>query len=210
MKQLSYHLGLTWSEAIVLLMALGVLCLSALEAMNGQITGWEQQLNLWVYHWPSGWRPAMLVLTLGGSVWALAATTAVLTWFRLRKQAVLTLAVGLMTAGACELLKQAIGRPRPGLLIPDIMPRAASSGNGFPSGHSAMIVFLSFMLWPLIPRSFRWLLPLVAGSVFISRIYLGVHSPLDIVGGATIGCLTGLVCNKTWSPKKSRLAAGRA
>jgi len=38
-----------------------------------------------------------------------------------------------------------------------------------------------------LPRRYRWVVPSAIIGVAISRIYLGVHAPLDIIGGFAIG-----------------------
>jgi undecaprenyl-diphosphatase len=66
------------------------------------------------------------------------------------------------------------------------------NGYSFPSGHSmAAFTFygiITFLLWKHIPNVYARLVLIVVGSVLIlaigiSRIYLGVHYPSDIVGG---------------------------
>lgn len=72
------------------------------------------------------------------------------------------------------------------------------SGYSFPSGHS-MAAFslyggLAFLIWKHVPTLTGRVLMIVASAVFIltigiSRIYLGVHYPSDIVGGYFLsGC----------------------
>lgn len=85
-------------------------------------------------------------------------------------------------------LKDALAMPRPDpaqvrLLYPD-----SGTGYGFPSGHAQG----SAAFWGYVAaRHFRWQLALaVAGLVFLislSRLYLGLHFPRDVAGGAAIG-----------------------
>lgn len=64
------------------------------------------------------------------------------------------------------------------------------SGPGFPSNHAAntfaAAVFLSFIF-----PSRRWLFYLIAFAVAYSRVYVGVHFPLDVSAGALIGIVCG-------------------
>ena len=90
-------------------------------------------------------------------------------------------------------LKPAFGRDRPFLSTPDITvigQRLADAS--FPSGHAATamagaIIISRFVpsLWPV------WLL--IACAVGYSRIYLGVHYPLDVAAGAIVGGIIGVL-----------------
>jgi membrane-associated phospholipid phosphatase len=86
------------------------------------------------------------------------------------------------------LAKLIINRPRPFVLLSGIHERELLvSGNGFPSGHTAVATALALTIAPHLPRHWRWLPLAWIVSVALSRIYLGVHAPLDIVGGFGIG-----------------------
>ncbi len=105
---------------------------------------------------------------------------------------------GLSVIGAGVLNQSAkvfFGRPRP-KLWPSIAPEQTLS---FPSGHAmgsmACVAALIVLLWPT-----RWRWPALAlGGVFVilvgvSRVYLGVHFPSDILAGwgASLGWVIGL------------------
>ncbi len=80
------------------------------------------------------------------------------------------------------------------LLDPSIREHwAKETGFSFPSGHSQnaflFAVILGFVIQRLVPngKRFVWIPFLWASSICLSRVALGVHSPLDI----TVGALTG-------------------
>ena len=81
------------------------------------------------------------------------------------------------------------------------VPLIAESGASFPSGHAAwffalaMIVFFHHRKWGA--WFFFW--AIVMG---IARIYVGVHWPLDIVGGAVVGICSALFIR--WILRDSR------
>ena len=89
-------------------------------------------------------------------------------------------------------LKALVDRPRPPerygepkTLVPE--PHDAS----FPSGHAATsfaaATMLSFAFPKLAPALF-----VLAAAVAFSRVYVGVHYPLDIVGGAALGAVVAI------------------
>ena len=96
-------------------------------------------------------------------------------------------------------LKWGIGRPRPDL-VPHGMEVYTAS---FPSGHSTMSAVVYLTLGALLARTQpRWrvkvfLLGLAASVtviVGISRIYLGVHWPTDVLGGWALGAGWACLC----------------
>jgi membrane-associated phospholipid phosphatase len=99
----------------------------------------------------------------------------------------------LVTYGTTVGLKRAVGRPRPFVTLP-LQSRAGRSAEdlgrfeSFPSGHASLSVALatswslSHPRWYVIAPSAAW-----AGAVTVSRLYLGVHYPSDVLTGAVLG-----------------------
>ncbi len=63
---------------------------------------------------------------------------------------------------------------------------------GYVSGHSAIVFALSTVTRPYLPRGWRALPLVLASAVGLSRLYVGAHMPLDVIGGAGLGVLCGL------------------
>ena len=104
---------------------------------------------------------------------------------------------GGLTAGS--LLKEVFQRPRP-----DLVPYAVyASGTSFPSGHSMMSAVTFLTLGALLARSqkrkllkayFLLLAAFLTVIVGLSRVYLGVHWPTDVLAGWTAGAVWALLC----------------
>lgn len=94
-------------------------------------------------------------------------------------------------------LKEVFAVPRP-IGEPGIrsLRLETATGYSFPSGHTqSTATFWSFMM---LQFRKRWLVLLGAFMILlvaISRMYLGVHTPLDVTGGALIGAVWVLVWN---------------
>lgn len=95
-------------------------------------------------------------------------------------------------------LKITIARDRPDLLEPIIVER----GFSFPSGHSALAMVAYGVLAVLVSRSrlaprarsaIIFALGVLVGLVGISRIWLGVHFPTDVLAGWTAGGVIVLI-----------------
>tara|TARA_B100000900_G_scaffold79035_1_gene63485 strand:+ start:183 stop:770 length:588 start_codon:yes stop_codon:yes gene_type:complete len=71
----------------------------------------------------------------------------------------------------------------------------SSSKKSFPSNHSANIFFLCYIFSIKYKRYNKYIL-FIAFLVAISRIYVGVHYPLDVIFGSILGVSIGFLLNK--------------
>ena len=118
-----------------------------------------------------------------------------------------------------SLLKLGFARARPDLLDPIVV----AHGYSFPSGHSvlSMVAYgvVAVAIWRApIARWARWaavaLVALVILAVGVSRIWLGVHYPTDVLAGWTLGGVVVLAFARlsrgSRSPAEAAAVADRA
>ena len=102
---------------------------------------------------------------------------------------VVVAAAVLAADGVAGIVKVAVGEHRPD--EPDPLVTIPHS-HSFPSGHTATSFAGATALSLLYPRATPAFF-LLAAAIAYSRLYVGVHFPLDVVGGAVIGVATALL-----------------
>ena len=125
-----------------------------------------------------GTRSAMLVVALAVAMGA----------HRWRGPLAIVLAWGLAWL-ATNRAKNIIDRPRPDR---DLW-RDTPGGWGYPSGHTSSAFAVATVVAALLPARWRWVPFALAAVVGFARMYVGVHYPMDVIGGALIGVAAGLV-----------------
>jgi undecaprenyl-diphosphatase len=89
------------------------------------------------------------------------------------------------------LLKPLIGRLRPCHVLENInLLVDCGGGKSMPSSHAAN-AFGQAVLFAMLYRRWAWLLLVFAGLVALSRVFVGVHYPFDILVGSIIGAAAG-------------------
>jgi hypothetical protein len=107
------------------------------------------------------------------------------------------ISIGLSTIIG-EVLKYTIREQRPSDKYPgEIFVNSPTNDPSFPSGHTllafatATSLALEYKKWYVTGPAYLW-----AGSVGFSRMYLGKHYPSDVLAGAAIGILSGVVSHR--------------
>jgi undecaprenyl-diphosphatase len=160
------------------------------------VPGPEAVAFRWVNHAPTAlWPVIWPVMQLGNLAAPLMITgVAAAVWRRWRLvAAVLVGAYGGW--GLAQIVKQAVARARPDVLLPDVVLREGTHGLGFVSGHAAVAAAMATTAWPYLRWRGRVVVVVLCAIVGLGRIYAGAHLPLDVVGGAAIGMMAGLVVN---------------
>jgi undecaprenyl-diphosphatase len=191
-----------------LLLAFGVL---ASEVIEGETRAFDEHILLLfrtpVDHavpiGPPWLNEAMRDITALGSTSVLAIVVAGVVGFLavsgLRHAAVVVLGSVLIGVAISNSLKWGFGRPRPEFMPREIVVYTAS----FPSGHTALSAVVYLTLGALLCRTQAsvavktYILAIAAfltALVGVSRVYLGVHWPTDVIAGWLIGGAWALVC----------------
>lgn len=122
--------------------------------------------------------------------WFVLAALCVLIYRRCWRSAIVFLATVALAIFSYSAMKEGFGRARPTLV-----PWLDDPGNlSYPSGHAAgsMVVLLLGTL--LIGRpALVWAAVLLSASIGLSRVFLGVHWPSDVVGGWAFGAGSALI-----------------
>ncbi len=108
------------------------------------------------------------------------------------------LAVGVVAVALSDLgtnlLKASLHRIRPCHMIPDVHLLAGCTGSfSLPSNHASNMFAIATVGWWGL-RRFRWALFALAFGVAISRVYVGVHYPADVLAGAVWGIVLARAC----------------
>jgi undecaprenyl-diphosphatase len=173
----------------------------------------DTRLERWVVHHRVGWLdPFFVALSHLGSfglIWLLIAALGTVLW---RRPAVLgyVLVADVLADLASYGLRRAIGRERPPVHFAE--PKAlvhVPADPSFPSGHAS----LSFACAAVL----AWLTPLpkvplfaLAALIAFSRVYNGVHYPLDVLGGVALGLAVATALRPLAGARRRSAPARRA
>jgi len=191
-RQRTREIGRRWSDLGWLVLGAALLLLSALPVHADSISDLEADAFRLVNDLPSlPFAVVWVPMQLGNLLVVPAAVLVALVASRFR------LAIGLALAGGgvyalAKVVKHFVLRGRPETVLDEVVVRgAAAHGLGFVSGHIGVVTALALVAAPWLPRWGRWVLAAAVAAVFLSRMYVGAHLPLDMIGGAGLGLAVG-------------------
>jgi undecaprenyl-diphosphatase len=151
---------------------------------------------------------------LGGATLLFLLTFTIVIYLMLqRRLGSMTFLIAAIVGGALVslILKETFGRPRPDL----VTHLSYVTTSSFPSGHSMLSAVTYLTLGALLARIhtsrrikafFLIVAIFLTVLVGISRVYLGVHWPTDVLGGWTVGAAWAILC---WFVARWLQARGR-
>ena len=115
-------------------------------------------------------------------------------WGRWRRSwqraAGLATVAALVALGVGQLLNVVLPRPRPFVVMPATVLVAHAPDPSFPSDHAILVFAVTVVLATVSRRLAAWLL-VFSILVLVARVYVGVHYPADVLGGAALGAAAG-------------------
>ena len=171
----------------------------------------EEDLFRLVNDLPDALYPAFWLVMQAGNVLAVGITAVVVAATRRFWLAANLAVTGVGVWLVAKWIKDEVGRGRPAELLSGVHLRGnPDSGLGFVSGHAAVAVAIATLIAPYLGRRLRWVAVLVAVLVCMSRLYVGVHLPLDVLGGAALGWAAGSLIHLLLGAPGGRPSAERA
>ncbi|MGB9977637.1 phosphatase PAP2 family protein [Methanobacterium sp.] len=117
-----------------------------------------------------------------------------------KKIAILGLLALFLSSAAVLVLKYIIAEPRPFLVLNHVHLLTTENDYSFPSGHAtasfaAAVAIGAKYSFIIKDKAYKLIYPLLVFATIIcfSRVYVGVHYPLDVVFGAIIGIVFALI-----------------
>ncbi len=105
----------------------------------------------------------------------------------------------MLTAGVNDAFKMLLHGPRPYWVSTDVQGLAEETSFGVPSGHSQNSAAIWGMMAAWFRKGWAWILALlIIFMIGVSRLYLGVHFPHDVLLGWLIGFLLLWLTLRFW------------
>ena len=185
----------TWAAGLLAGLGVALFAASALSVKEGA-TSWDARLFRILNQVPPAAASVLTPLShLFGPAGIIAVVLLTVVYVVARNRSVLPVAATAVAACAAWVLanvaKVIADRPRPyQVMAGAVLRQQPAHGTSFPSSHTAVTLAVVIALVPFLAR------PLAAAGIAYawpgwSRVYLGVHYPLDVLAGAGIGMAVG-------------------
>ena len=189
---------------------IGIALIVFLVALNVALNaGLTQGFDMVVFRAVNSWSPSsyvdamMIIFSLYGRelVWGGVIITLFFIGGKREKGAAIAMVVVFLTVMGLGYGWKALEmRPRPYDILNGVrLLIDKESDFGFPSGHTLIVSGGVVVAWLYLRKSYAIILTAEASLVAFSRIYVGVHFPTDVAGGALLGAgCTLIICSYPW------------
>jgi undecaprenyl-diphosphatase len=161
--------------------------IALLLSRDSSVSPWESRIFHLAYDLPHLFYPLFYALTQFGGAYMLVVLACLYALKQHYHIVIRLLLSGTLAYFLAGFAKSLWGRARPEELLHNIITLDVSHGPGFPSGHTALATALALTVGHYLPRKYHWIPVVWIIGVAFSRMYLGVHLPLDLLGGFAIG-----------------------
>lgn len=94
------------------------------------------------------------------------------------------------------ILKNLVNRARPYEVVEGLTCIiGAARDASFPSGHTGASFAAATAMYRKLPKRYSVLLVILASLIAVSRLYVGIHYPSDVLGGLVTGVTIGILVN---------------
>lgn len=148
--------------------------------------------------------PIITALGNAGVIWLVIGLCLVFTQKYRRYGVMIFIALALTYTLGDLVLKPMFARPRPYMDSPGRMLLINAPGSySFPSGHAASSFSAATILWRM-NRKFGLFCFILAALIALSRVFLFVHYPSDVLTGAVLGILCALFVLLLFENRKNK------
>ena len=172
------------------------------EVLEREAFAFDKTILLWIHFFanPTLDRIMLAITRLGDPVTVglvAGVTIAILWWRRYRTEAKIFVLNGLGGVILSDGLKLAFSKPRPQLWDSPISETTYSYPSGHALGSMVLYGFIAYLLagrYPQFSRVVYALASILIAAIGLSRLYLGVHWPTDVIAGYGVGFLWITLC----------------
>jgi putative heme transporter len=185
-----------WVDGVILGVGLAIFALTAAMASAG-LAGWERGLFTAVNGLPDAFQPVIWPFMQYGVFLTIPVLCVVALIFRRVRLAVAMGIAGVGVYFLARVVKEFVQRGRPEAFIDSTVAREtfAAGSLGYPSGHAAVAGALTVVVTPYLRGRWKIVPAALLVIVFVGRMYVAAHVPLDLVGGAALGAAAGALAN---------------
>lgn len=137
----------------------------------------------------------MVFFTILGISYVIAIVSVPLWISNKRESTIDVLVLIVIVTVLTELIKILVDRPRPLDELTNVNTILSASGPSFPSAHASRAFAVAALLFLRVPRRSGILAVVIASLIAVSRVYLGVHWPTDVLAGAVLGIILAYLFN---------------